>query len=181
MVWHLAAEHVKQTGPEAENVGLNACPFGVLGLFGADVVDGSQALPGLSQHRALGFAGEASQAHVEDLHDGEVAHFPVQDENVRRFDVPMGQPTLMSMLQAKGRLPNALARPVDGQPAEFFDPFLEIAACGVFHHQEVSVADLIGIKSGDNVWMLQGSHSPNLAVESRNGFCLLVDVFRHNL
>src|SRR4051794_30306467 len=125
----LAGEEVVEGGAEAINVRTDIHGVTVHRLLGSEVVRGAEdAFVILLREDVILVVEEASQPHVEQLHDASAI-----DEDVAGLDVAMDEALLMCLMESLGRLANVVTGAGDVERARLFDELLQAGTIDVFH------------------------------------------------
>src|SRR6516162_1775773 len=94
----------------------------------------------------------------------------------------MDQTTLVGMLQTQGRLTDIVAGLLHGQWAIVLDQVSQIGGpLDIFHDQEMSAVDLIGVESAHNMGMRQGGNGPDFSLETLDGCWIFHPFFADQL
>jgi hypothetical protein len=158
----LPGEQVVHRAAQAVDVGSNVGLVGVVGLFRGDVIDRTQHQARASQTcRCCGFAGEASQAEIEDLHAA-----AGRQHQVVWLEVAVDHALLERILKSQRRLADVIAGAVHGKGAALLDQPAQVGPLHVFHHQEMRFACVLGVVGGDDVRVRQPGDGEYLAAET---------------
>jgi hypothetical protein len=87
----------------------------------------------------------------------------VVEQQVRGLDVPVDDAVTVRVVEATGRLEQAIDRLLDRQPPLLADDRGQVLSGNVFHDQEVRSLHLVGIVGGDDVGMAQPGGRLDLA------------------
>ena len=84
-----------------------------------------------------------------------------------RDDLPEGLMSVLErMLKSERRLANVIAGAVHGKTAALLDQPAQVGPLDIFHHQEMSLACVLGIVGGDDVRVGQAGGGAHLAAEA---------------
>ena len=165
MVRRATDQQEVQRATQRVQVGPGVTGVCIVPLLGGHVVGRAEALPRGSQCGGSLFLSQERQPHVEDFN----LAGPLGHEQVRRLDVAMHQPQLVSSCQPLGCLPDRLAGIDDRHRALGLDELLQVLALDVLHRQVMHAGDLTGVESLDNVRVLQRPDSQHLSLKPAQG------------
>jgi hypothetical protein len=161
--WGLAGKEVIQSTAQAIDIRTGVGGAGMIPLLRGKVIRCPQHYSLSSQCFSRRLGKRSGQAKVQQPNPAIAG-----EHKVRRLDIAVNQPALISVLQSQGPLPDSLAGIADGETTALPHEASQVYSVHQLHDEEVNALELSCIMGDNDIRMIELPDRPDFVPEPGN-------------